>query len=84
MKKRSIAKAATTKLEITECPTCGSKRIKQVRRNWHDTYQGQTYTVPNLTFWECPDCSERLFDRIAMRQIEAHSPAYAKPRRAAG
>jgi YgiT-type zinc finger domain-containing protein len=71
-------------LQITKCPTCGSKRIKRVRRNWRDTYQGRTYVVPNLEFEECPACGERLFDRDAMRKIEAHSPAFARKRTAHG
>jgi YgiT-type zinc finger domain-containing protein len=69
-------------LAIAECPTCGSTRIRRVRRNWRDTFQGETYVVPNLEFEECPDCGERLYDRDAMRKIEAHSPAYAKRRAA--
>ena len=36
--------------------------------------------VPNLEYYECPDCGERLFDHNAMQKIEAHSPAYAKLR----
>jgi len=71
------------KLEVSECPTCGSARIKKVRRNWRDTYHGKAYVVPNLEFWECPDCGERLYDRDALRKIEAHSPAYPKPKSAA-
>jgi YgiT-type zinc finger domain-containing protein len=68
-------------ITITSCPTCGSKRIKKVRRNWTDDFQGQTYTVPNLEYHECPACGEKLYDRYAMRKIEAHSPAFAKARR---
>ncbi len=64
-------------LKITKCPTCGSGKIRKVRRNWKDTFKGQSYTVPNLTFYECPDCGEELYDREAMRKIEGHSPAYA-------
>jgi len=71
------------KLEVSECPTCGSTRIKKLRRNWRDTYRGKAYVVPNLEFWECPDCGERLYDRDALRKIEAHSPAYPKPKSAA-
>ncbi|MGD9764349.1 MAG: hypothetical protein AB7V27_11590 [Candidatus Binatia bacterium] len=41
-----------------------------------------SYAFPNLGFWECPACGERVYDRTAMRQIEAHSPAYQKTRRA--
>jgi YgiT-type zinc finger domain-containing protein len=68
--------------DLAECPTCGGSHLKKVRRNWKDTFQGQTYVVPNLEYWECPDCGEQLYDRDAMRKIEAHSPAYAKRRAA--
>jgi YgiT-type zinc finger domain-containing protein len=70
-----------TMIKITICPTCGSNKIKKVRRNWTDEFQGQTYTVPNLEFYECPDCGEEVYDPHAMRKIEAYSPAYAKTRR---
>ena len=63
---------------IKTCPTCGSKRITKVCRDWTDKYRGKTYTVPALEFYKCPDCGEELYDRDAMRKIEAHSPAYAK------
>jgi len=65
-------------LKITICPTCGSRKIRLVKRDWTDEFEGQRYTVPNLSFHECPDCGERLYDRDAMRKIEAHSPAYSK------
>ena len=65
-------------IQINKCPTCGSGRIKWVRRNWTDSFKGKPYTVPNLEFYECPDCGERVYDRDAMRKIEAHSPAYSK------
>jgi YgiT-type zinc finger domain-containing protein len=65
-------------LKITRCPTCGSRKIKAVRRTITRRFEGETYTVHNLAFHECPDCGERLYDRDAMRKIEAHSLAYAK------
>ena len=65
-------------VHITICPTCGSRKIKLVRRNSTRSYKGKPYTVPNLEFYECPDCGERLYDRDAMRKIEKYSPAYAK------
>lgn len=67
---------------ITRCPTCGSAKIHRVRKTVTRTHAGRTYVVPDLTFWECPACGERVYDRAAMRQIEAHSPAYLKTRRA--
>ena len=65
-------------LRITVCPSCGSNKIKKVRRNWSGKYQGRSYTVRSLEFYECPVCAERVYDRQAMRKIEDHSPAFAK------
>ena len=66
------------KLEITRCPTCGTDQIKQVRRDWTGVYHGQAYVVPALTFYECPVCGERVFEREALTKIQAYSPAFAK------
>ncbi len=67
-------------LTITKCPTCGSDKIKKIRRKWTGTARGQTYSVPRLEFYECPSCGEKVYDREAMRKIEAHSPALVKAR----
>ena len=67
-------------ITITICPSCGSNKVKRVRRDWRDDFQGQTYLVPDLEFHECSVCGEELYDAQAMRKIEAHSPAYAKKR----
>ena len=64
-------------LQISVCPVCGGK-IKKVRGDWIGEYQGQKYVVPDLEYWECEDCGERIYDREAMRKIEAHSPAFEK------
>ena len=68
-------------IKLTKCPTCGSDRIKKLRKNWMDDYQGKRYTVPNLEFYECPNCGERVYDPEAMRKIQTYSPAFAKRRR---
>lgn len=68
-------------LKITECPTCGSDRIRQVRRSWTGAWKSLPYRVPNLRFYECPACGERLFDPAAMRKIEAHRPRDPKAER---
>ncbi len=65
-------------MTITKCPTCGSKTIRQVRRNVVRESQGHSYTIPNLEFNECPKCGEKVYDRETMRRIEAHNPALAK------
>ena len=64
-------------MKITTCPSCGSNKIKKVRRNFTGKYRGETYIVPSLEYHECPACGEKVFDREAMRKIEAHSPAFA-------
>ena len=72
----------TLTVKIRHCPTCGSGRIRRVRKGITDTDRGRKYTVPSVSFYECPDCGERLFDRVAMRQIEARSPAFRKAKAA--
>jgi len=61
-------------MRITFCPTCGSKKVKKVRRDLVEEYQG--YTVPKLEFHKCPDCGEKIYGPEAMRRIEAISPAF--------
>jgi YgiT-type zinc finger domain-containing protein len=66
---------------INRCPTCGSDLIVKTRRNWTGEFRGQTYEVADLEFYECPVCGERVFDREAMRTIEAQSPAFSGSRK---
>jgi YgiT-type zinc finger domain-containing protein len=66
---------------ITVCPSCAGSKVRLVQRDWTGEFEGQSYTVPRLDFYECPDCGERIYDREAMRRIEACSPAFAKRRR---
>jgi len=63
-------------LKITVCPSCGSEKIKSVRRDWTGTYNDKAYVVAKLAFYECPRCGEKVYDREAMRRIEAQSPAF--------
>ena len=63
---------------ITTCPSCSSPKIRKVRRNWTANFKGKRYTVPNLEYYECPNCGEKIYGRDAMRKIEAHSPAFQK------
>jgi YgiT-type zinc finger domain-containing protein len=62
--------------KITRCPSCNSARIRKVRRNWTGEFKNKRYTVPNLEYYECPDCGEKLYTREALREIEMHSPAF--------
>jgi len=67
-------------MNVTQCPSCGSRRIQHVCRDFHGELKGEAYVVPDLEFHECSDCGEKLFDRDAMRRIEEVSPAYREPR----
>jgi len=66
--------------KIKICPTCGSEKIKKVRRNLRGRFAERSYIVPSLEFYECPDCGEKVYDRDAMHKIEAASPAFNRPR----
>jgi YgiT-type zinc finger domain-containing protein len=67
-----------TQLIIKTCPTCGSDKIKKVKKDWNADYQGKKYSVPSLSFYACPNCGERVYDRDAMRRIEEVSPALGR------
>jgi YgiT-type zinc finger domain-containing protein len=64
------------KFQIKTCPTCGSDNIKLVTKDVVRSYKGQTYTVPAVEFYECSNCGEKAYDRVAIQKIEAVSPAY--------
>jgi YgiT-type zinc finger domain-containing protein len=66
------------KLQIKLCPTCGSDQIKPVLRDLIRNFKGQSYTVPQVAFYDCPNCGEKIFDHEAMLKIETCSPAYHK------
>ncbi len=53
--------------------------MRLVCRDWTSRSQDRSYTVPNLEFYECPDCGEKVYDREAMKKIESYSPAFVKP-----
>jgi YgiT-type zinc finger domain-containing protein len=63
-------------MKIARCPTFGSTKIVTVQRDWTGEFQGKKYKVEALEFHECPVCGEQVFDREAMRKIEARSPAF--------
>ena len=70
-------------LNLGNCPTCGSTKIKKIRKDLTATHDGLAYVVPDIEYYECPNCGERVYDRNAMRRIESNSPAFQRtePRR---
>lgn len=63
------------KFEITVCPVCGCS-ISKVKEDWVGEYKNQKYSVPNLEYYLCGNCGERVYPREAMQKIEASSPAF--------
>lgn len=58
-------------LRVSHCPTCGGKRIRRVTRDVSGTFRGQEYLARKVTFEQCPDCGEQLFDHAAMEKLRA-------------
>jgi YgiT-type zinc finger domain-containing protein len=69
----------TTTLDIRTCPTCGSKRIRRVRKSVTRSVHGRTCQVPDVEFHECPACGEKLYGHKAMRQLETYRPSRVRP-----
>jgi len=65
-------------LEITVCPVCGGK-VKKVKEDWAGEFKGQKYIVPDLEYYVCEVCGERIYTREAMKKIESYSPAFQVP-----
>lgn len=65
-------------MDIKYCPSCGGSRIKKTRGTVTRTHEGKRYSVSGVTYFACPDCGERVYDRQAVRKIQAKSPAYGR------
>jgi hypothetical protein len=52
----------------------------KLRRDWDGDFEGKRYVVQDLEYYECLVCGEQVFDREAMRNIEARSPSFAQAR----
>jgi len=68
-------------IPLTKCPSCGSRKIKRVTRDYAGVYRGQPYKVPDVQFDECPDCGEQVFDGEMVERIQSHRPVVRRARR---
>ena len=66
--------------KISTCPMCGGKNIKAVRRTIRRNVNGRQVSIPSVRFHECPDCGEQFFPPESIDRIQAHLPAFRKPR----
>ncbi len=65
-------------MKIYHCPTCGSDKIKKVRGAVSREFEGEFYTVPDVTYYACPECGERVYDGDAVDKMQAVSPAFRR------
>ena len=63
-------------MNITVCPSCGSDTIKKMRGPVSRQFEGETYTVPGISYYACPECGERVYDGDAVSRMQAASPAF--------
>ena len=63
-------------MDIITCPSCGSTKIKKVCGPVSHEFEGETYTVPGITYYACPECGERVYDGDAVSKMQAASPAF--------
>jgi YgiT-type zinc finger domain-containing protein len=59
---------------IKTCPTCGRGKLRRVKRDVECNFRGHAYTAPDIEFYECPNCGEKLYDQQAIRKMESHRP----------
>ena len=64
--------------KITNCPTCGSNKIRSIKKDQTREFKGQKYVVPDLEYQECPVCGEEIYSPDAVRKIETYSPAFTQ------
>ncbi|MEK7793332.1 MAG: YgiT-type zinc finger protein [Candidatus Hydrogenedentota bacterium] len=64
--------------KITNCPSCGVGKLEKVRRTYKRDYEGKVYAVPNVSFLECSNCGEQLFDSAAIDKIQGHPARFVK------
>jgi YgiT-type zinc finger domain-containing protein len=67
-----------TSLTIKTCPTCGSKRIRRVKRNVPSKRGSQPFIAHGITVEACPNCGEVLFSPESLEAIDAQRPPARK------
>jgi YgiT-type zinc finger domain-containing protein len=62
-------------IDLKTCPTCGSRKIRKVRRTVTRGPARRPFTVPQLTFHECHACGEQVYGPEAMEKIQTYRDA---------
>lgn len=59
------------KSHLKICPTCGSRKIRLMKKDLTFTHRHRTIVVPRVECEECPDCGEVITDYAANQYIDA-------------
>jgi YgiT-type zinc finger domain-containing protein len=57
---------------LRRCPSCGSRRIRRMKKSFRAKVGTRTVTIPDLEREICPVCKEEFFDREANTVIDAY------------
>lgn len=52
------------------CPNCGVGRIKSGSKPYLKLFQGQLFTIPDATIWNCDICPYSEFDDSVFETID--------------
>jgi len=69
-------------MNISICPTCGSRRIKKTRGFLNVHVKGKTVRIPDIESHQCEKCGETLTDIENERRIDAFFSRRARKRAA--
>jgi YgiT-type zinc finger domain-containing protein len=58
------------KSHLKSCPTCGSRKIRFIKKDLEFSHRGQKIIVPQVECEECPDCEEVITDYAANQYID--------------
>ena len=56
---------------LNECPTCGSRKIRVVKKDLEFVHHGRKVIVPEVECEECQNCSEVITDYAANQYIDS-------------
>lgn len=68
------------KLVMKTCPTCGTRRLRRVKRDIKSHRGGQPYVARGIEVEECANCGERLFSPEALEAIAEQQPQSKRAR----
>jgi predicted nucleic acid-binding Zn-ribbon protein len=63
-----------TKLAIKTCPTCGSRKIRRVKRQIESNRGGHPFIAKNIEIEECPIAASGFSARKLLRKLRPNVP----------